>query len=153
MRFDQRIEVKASPDRVWALLWEVDRVARCLPGCQEVQMVEAQKKYSVVVEQRVGQFKTRFNMDVDVVQFEEGRSIRLLSKGQDKVLGASSKGELELTLEPLPSGGTILEIGADISVVGKIATFGQAIIKRKAQQVMDGFGAALAAELELEGEA
>ena len=148
MRFDQRIEVKASPDRVWAFLWEVDRVARCLPGCREVRVVEAQKKYAVVVEQRVGQFKTRFNMDVDVVQLEEGRSVRLASQGQDKTLGASSKGELEVKLEPMPSGATMLEIGADISVVGKIATFGQAIIKRKAQQVMDGFGAALAAELE-----
>jgi carbon monoxide dehydrogenase subunit G len=148
MRFDQRIEVKAGPEEVWAFLWEVERVARCLPGCQEVRETEPQKKYDVVVEQRVGQFKVRFNMAVSIVDMEAQRFVRLLAEGQEKKLGASTRGELEVKLEPIPSGGTALEIGSDIQVVGKIAAFGQAIIKRKARQVMDGFGQALVAELE-----
>ena len=59
MRFEKRIEVQASPDEAWALLWEVDRLARCLPGCKEVQELEPRKKYAAVIEQRVGQFKAR----------------------------------------------------------------------------------------------
>ena len=147
MRFEQRIEVQANPDKAWAFLWEVDRLAGCLPGCKEIRELEPRKKYAVVVEQRVGQFKARFNMTVDVDEMEEGRSVRLTSKGEDKVLGASTRGELEVKLEPMPSGGTILMVGADIQIIGKIAVFGQAIIKRKAKQIMDGFGQALAAEL------
>jgi carbon monoxide dehydrogenase subunit G len=73
--------------------------------------------------------------------------VRLLSEGHDKMLGTSTRGDLEVKLEPVPSGGTALEVSADIQVVGKIATFGQAIIRRKAQQTIDGFGKALAAEL------
>ena len=148
MRLEQRIEVKAGPEEVWAFLWEVERLARCLPGCEEVRETEPQKSYEVVVAQRVGQFKARFNMTVSVVGMETQRSIRLHSEGQEKKLGASTRAELEVKLEPMPSGGTALEIGADIQVVGKIAAFGQPIIRRKAKQVMDGFGQALVAELE-----
>ena len=147
MRFEKRIEVQASPDEAWALLWEVDRLARCLPGCKEVQELEPRKKYAAVIEQRVGQFKTRFKMTVDVVEMEERRSVRLASKGEGKLLGASTRGELEVKLEPTPSGGVVLAVGADIQIVGKIAVFGQAIVRCKAKQIMDGFGEALAAEL------
>ena len=86
-------------------------------------------------------------MTVDVVEVEERRSVRLASKGEDKLLGASTRGELEVKLEPTPSGGVVLAVGADIQIVGKIAVFGQAIVRRKAKQIMDGFGEALAAEL------
>jgi len=148
MRFDQRIEVKAEPKEVWAFLWEVDRLARCLPGCQEAQELEPQRKYTAVIEERVGQFKSRFEMTVTVLEIKEQRSVRLQSEGQDRKLGTSTRGELEIKLEPNPSGGTVLDIGADIQVVGRIATFGQSVIRRKAQQIMAGFGEALKAELE-----
>ena len=68
----------------------------------------------------MGQFKSRFEMTVTVLEIKEQRSVRLQSEGQDRKLGTSTRGELEIKLEPNPSGGTVLDIGADIQVVGRL---------------------------------
>ena len=150
MHFEQRIEVQADIAKVWGFLWEVERLARCLPGCQEVREIEPQQKYEVVVEQRIGPFKARFEMDVNVEEREIERKVRLLAIGKDKKLGASTRAELEVQMEGMDSGGTALQITADIQVIGKIASLGQVAIKRKAQDIVERFAKAIAVELESE---
>ena len=148
MRFEQRIEVKVDGPKVWEFLWDMERLARCLPGCQDVKELEPRQKYEVVVEERIGPFKTRLEMNVTVVEMDKERKVRLLAVGKDKKLGASTRTELEVNLEALASGGTALEIVAEIQVVGRIASLGQVPIKRKAQDVIQRFAKAIEAELE-----
>ena len=150
MHFEQRIEVKVDVPKVWEFLWDVERLARCLPGCQDVKEIEPRQKYEVVVEERIGPFKARFEMDVTVVEMDKERRVRLLAVGKDKKLGASTRTELDVKLEALASGGTALEIVAEIQVVGRIASLGQVPIKRKAQDVIQRFAQAIGAELESE---
>ncbi len=150
MHFEQRVQVQKDLSTVWAFLWDVERLARCLPGCQEAREIEPQQKYQVVVEERMGPFKVRFEMDVEVVERETERKIRLLAVGKDRKMGASTRAELDVLLEKTDSGGTALDIVAEIQVVGKIATLGQVAIKRKAQDVIEQFAKAIAAELEPE---
>ena len=147
MRFEQRIEVPADSAGVWEFLWDVERLARCLPGCQEAREVEPGKRYSVVTEERVGPFRARFEMDVRVVERVAGRLVRLRAEGRDRKLAASTRVELEVTLEERSGGGTALSTTADIVVMGKIAGLGQSVIKRKAQDVVTRFAQAMAAEL------
>ena len=148
MHFERQVEVKTDIAKVWEFLWEVERLARCLPGCEEVREVEPQQKYAVVVVERIGPFKARFEMDVEVLERQTERKVRILALGKDKKLGASTRAELEVQLQGTDSGGTALNIVAEIQVVGKIASLGQVAIKRKAQDVIDRFAEALAAELE-----
>ena len=147
MRFEQRIEVPADSAGVWAFLWDVERLARCLPGCQEAREVEPGERYTVVTEERVGPFRARFEMDVRVVERVAGRLVRLRAEGRDRKLAASTRVELEVTLEEGAEGGTALSTTADIVVMGKIAGLGQSVIKRKAQDVVTRFAQAMASEL------
>ena len=147
MRFEQRIEVPADAASVWAFLWDVERLARCLPGCQEAREVEPGERYSVVTEERVGPFRARFEMDVRVVERVAGRLVRLRAEGRDRKLAASTRVELEVALEEGAGGGTALSTTADIVVMGKIAGLGQSVIKRKAQDVVTRFAQAMASEL------
>ena len=148
MRFEQRIEVKLDVPKVWEFLWDMERLARCLPGCQDVQELEAHQKYEVVVEERIGPFKARFEMDVNVVEMDQERRVQLLAVGKDRKLGASTRTELDVQLETMASGGTALGIVAEIQVVGRIASLGQVPIKRKAQDVIQRFAKAIETELE-----
>ncbi len=148
MRFEQRIEVGATPEKVWEFLWDFERLARCLPGCKEVKEVEPHQRYEVTVEERVGPFKVRFEMDVQVTEQVPQKLVRLRALGADKKMGASNRVELEVTLEPLASGGTGLDVVADIQVMGRIASLGQVMIKRKAHDVVEKFARAIAEQLD-----
>ena len=149
MRFEERVEVPTGKADVWRFLWDVERVAKCMPGCQEVREVSPER-YEVVIEERMGPFKIRFDMEVEVLERREEELVRLGVQGSDRKLGTSSRGELEVHLEGLDSGSTALDIAADIQVTGKVASLGQAAIKRKAQDVVQKFAEALAAELQAE---
>ena len=148
MRFDQRIEVQRPVADVWVFLWDIERLARCLPSCKEVREVEPQQRYAVVMEERVGPFKARFEMDVSVAERVPERLVRLEARGTDKKLGASTRVEMEVKLEETPGGGTALVIGADILIMGKIAGLGHSVINRKVQETMKAFGQVMAAQIE-----
>ena len=152
MRFEERVEVPTGKAAVWRFLWDVERVAQCMPGFQEVREVSPEQ-YEVVIEERMGPFKIRFDMEMEVLERREEELVRLQVRGSDRKLGTSSRGELEVRLEGLDSGATALDIVADIQVTGKVASLGQAAIKRKAQDVVQKFAEALAAELQTEPKA
>lgn len=148
MRFEQRIRVKATPAQTWALLWDVERLAKCLPGCEEARELEPGQRYEAVVVERVGPFKSQFVMELSVAEAQVERLVRLQAKGKDQKLGASIVGELEVRLQGSDAGGTVLDILADIQIRGKIAGLGQVVIKRKAQDIIGRFGDAIAADLD-----
>jgi len=147
MHFEQIVEVDTDTKSVWKFLWEVERLARCLPGCQEVEEIEPQKKYTVVVEERIGPFKARFEMDVEVLDLDLESRVRIQAVGKDRKLGASTRAELDVQLHELGPAKTALNVTADIQVVGKIASLGQVAIKRKAQDIVARFANAIATEL------
>lgn len=147
MHFEQIVEVDTDTKSVWKFLWEVERLARCLPGCQEVEEIEPQKKYTVVVEERIGPFKAKFEMDVEVLDLDLESRVRIQAVGKDRKLGASTRAELDVQLQGLGPTKTALNVTADIQVVGKIASLGQVAIKRKAQDIVTRFANAIATEL------
>ena len=147
MRFDQSIQIDTSVARVWEFLWDIERVAGCLPGCQNIREVVPQEKYAVVVMEQVGPFKVRFEMDVDVVGHTPEQEVHLHIQGTDNKIRASTRVDLHLAVDEVHGGTTRMNISADVLVMGKIANLGQPMIKRKGQDIMTKFGEAIAAKL------
>jgi carbon monoxide dehydrogenase subunit G len=150
MKFEKEITVAASPDRVWAFLWDVERVARCLPGCREARTVVPHERYEAVVSERVGPFKVQFPMDIRVLEVEEQRRLKAQAAGRDAAMGSSLKVILDLTLERT-DGGSRLVISSDASILGKLGTLGHGIIQHKADGIMTQFAEAVRRALEATG--
>ena len=147
MKFVERIEVPVAVDEAWDFLWEVQRVARCLPGCVGVEEIEPGKTYKARFEDHVGPYKVSFDLNVVIDEADPPRSLRLVATGQDSRLGVSQKVALLATLRAVDAAQTALEMDADVQVLGKIATLGQFVIQRKAREVVKQFAANVAREL------
>jgi carbon monoxide dehydrogenase subunit G len=147
MRFEREILVGVPPARAWAFLWDVERVARCLPGCTDVRTVAPHKQYAAVVNERVGPFRVRFPLDIRVLEVDEGRRLTAQAAGRDSAMGSSLKVALELRLEPAPEGSRLV-IVTDTTILGKLGTLGQGVIQHKADGVMAQFAGAVRRELE-----
>ena len=72
--------------------------------------------------------------------------IRLQASGQDKRLGATQQLTLEVALRGVAPRVTVLDVTADVQILGKIAALGQFAIKRKAKDVVQQFAHNVAAE-------
>lgn len=148
MHFEHRIEVGAPPEAVWDFLWQAERVGACLPGCQEVRTVEPLQRYDATIEERIGPFRAHFDCEITIEQRDPFRQIRLIGRGKDSKLGATARAEMAVRIARNDRGGTALEIETEVLVTGKVATLGQVVIKRKADQVVGDFARALSVQLE-----
>ena len=148
MRFEERIEVKAPAEDVWGLLWDIERLARCLPGCEAINELEPRRKYAAVVVERIGPFQARFGLELSVTKVDPERFVQVEVTGKDRKLAASMRGVMEAHLERTGDEGTALDIIADVQVTGKIAGLGQVVIKRKSRDVIGRFAQAITAELD-----
>ncbi|HEY2987596.1 MAG TPA: SRPBCC domain-containing protein [Candidatus Binatia bacterium] len=147
MRFEREIEILNSKEHVWRFLWDVDRFIACVPGCKEAGTVEAGKHYTATMTEKVGPFRVEFPMRIDVLESRELSHIKALATGSDSKVGSRMKVELEVRLAG-NGNKTTLSLATSVDILGKLATLGHSIIKRKADQVMDEFARALKQKLE-----
>jgi carbon monoxide dehydrogenase subunit G len=147
LQFQKEVEIHAPRERVWNFIWDVDRFITCVPGCQEARTIEAGKKYSATMVEKVGPFKVEFPTTIEVVQRDELNHIKAQASGADNKIGSRMKIDLDVHLRDQDAN-TVLGFVANVDILGKLAALGHGIIKRKADQVLDEFAQAVKQRLE-----
>ena len=147
MRVKESIDVPTPVDRTWAFLWEVDRVVACLPGCKSAQTVEEGSLYRAEFEDKIGPYKIESDVEVKIEQAVRPEAIRLAAIGKDRRFGTTQQITLDLTLAE-SGGGTVVAIEAEVTVLGRIGTFGQFAVNRKIKSVVHEFAANLQREIQ-----
>lgn len=142
MRVSRELEVPVAPPVLWETLWDVPRMVACLPGCAEAREVEHQRRYQARMSQRVGPFTLSVPLEVTVARAEPPAALALEARGRDPVLRADVAMSVTLAVEPRPPGSR-LRIEAEGRILGRLGALGQAVIQRKAEEVIDEFGARL----------
>lgn len=147
MRFEKEIGILNSREKVWQFLWDIDRFITCVPGCKEASTVEAGKHYTATMVEKVGPFRVEFPMRIEVLESQEMSYIKAQASGTDSRVGSRMKVELEVHLKE-DGKKTLFSFVASVDILGKLATLGHSIIKRKADQVMEEFAQAVKKRLE-----
>lgn len=147
MTVDREVTIAAPPQRVWDFLWDVPRLAACIPGATDVQTVEEGKRYTAVVGDRVGPFRVKFPLQIDVLEVQPPARLRARAGGRDAAVDGIVKVDLDVSLTAAGDG-TTLRLLADINVLGKLGTLGHSVIVRKGTDIVDRFAAAVRAQLE-----
>lgn len=151
MKVEKQIAVEVGPERVWEFLWDVERVAACIPGCSNVQVLEPQRSYRATVSEKVGPFRVSFPLAIAVAEAEAPRHLRVEASGTDSSVASSLKASLDLWLASQEGERTEIKIVTDLTVLGKLGALGHSVIARKADENMQRFSAALKQQLSSEG--
>lgn len=132
------IELPLAPPEAWNALRDVPKMARCVPGCGDVQEVEAGRRYRATVQQRMGPFNVELPLEVVVDSLEDGVRLAVKATGRDKVLSSPVKVSMIIALAP-GGPGTMLTLQGKAEVGGKLAGLGQGVIQRKTRDILDEF--------------
>ncbi len=138
MTFTQECAIPVERERLWDFLMEVPKVARCVPGIESIEAVDA-SAYKGSLRVQVGPI--RLSLQGTMTVEEQDRSAwraRMRAEANDRRLGGGIRARLSLTLAP-GEGGTRLRIETDLAVLGKIGEFGQPVIKKKADTLLEEF--------------
>jgi carbon monoxide dehydrogenase subunit G len=149
VKLDKRYELAVSPARAWQVLCNIHAVARCMPGAQITEQVDA-THFKGTVKSKVGPAVVQFGGDIEVLGLDaSAQSMQMLGKGADKS-GSSASMDLKAHLETGSTAETSVLVGvATIIVSGKLAQFGSRLLVPVSDamlaQFADNFRAAAAA--------
>lgn len=136
--FNRSARVGADAATTWSALTDVDRLARWVGILHDVKEIERLDTYTAVLEDRVGPFKLRANLDVDVKVPEEGVRVEVSASGRDRAVDSKIAINAVLTIAESASGTTVQLVG-DYQVTGRVASMGGGIIRKKAEGVLNDF--------------
>src|SRR5215213_9097571 len=152
MEFENRFDVDAPIDEVYAALLDVQRVAPCVPGAEVLEQT-GEDAYKVAIKVKVGPMSMKYNGDVEIVEKDEAAHRAVMrakareARGQGNVI---SNVVMTLAGEDGRTHGTI---ATDVQLSGRVASMGRGIIQDVSQKIVSQFSDNLAAMLAGEPEA
>ena len=148
MEFDNTLEVPLPPAQAWQVLLDIERVARCIPGAELTEVIDAQT-YKGRVAVRLGPVALTLAGQARFENIDEAQhKARVRAQGADPKGRGSSESVIDFRLEPSAAGTRVL-IHTDLKLSGAIAQYGRGagIVQTFASQVITQFGESLKAQL------
>lgn len=147
MIVDQTVAVAASPELAWSVLMDIPTVATCVPGVEKVEQTGADT-WAGILGVRVGPIGVKLEGAVRIAERDdENRTARFDIEATDRRIRGAVNAKTTLTLRALEDGTSELVMHTDASILGKLGQFGQAVLKKKADQLLGEFGTCLGAKL------
>ena len=144
--FTKVMRIAAPAASVWAALLDVQRVASWLSIVRDVREVEPLRRYTAVLEDRVGPFALRADLTVGVEQDEAARRLKVTAAGEDRQVASRISATLDVSVAE-DAGATLLAVRGRYEIAGRMATLGAGAIRKKGEKVLDEFFANAAREL------
>jgi len=148
--FTQECVIPVEPERLWVFLMDIPKVASCVPGVETVEAVDA-SAYKGTLRVQVGPI--RLSLQGTMTVEEQDRAswrARMRAEANDRRVGGGIRARVGLTLAP-GEGETRLRIETDLAVLGRIGEFGQPVIKKKADALLEEFAHNLGSRLQRGG--
>ncbi|MBS1879091.1 MAG: SRPBCC family protein [Actinobacteria bacterium] len=142
MKVEQSFVIAEPRERLWEFFEQVDEVAKCVPGVESVEVVDADNS-KVRVTQAVGPMTATFDLKMRITEREPNERMRFTAIGR-AVKGAAGnlRSSNTVTLVPVEEG-TRVNLEADLAMGGVLGSVGQKVIAKQADAVTRDFMASL----------
>jgi carbon monoxide dehydrogenase subunit G len=145
--FQQSFQVDAKPAEVWSFFWDVEAVARCLPGCHKVIEQEAGRRYTAHVRKAVGPFALGMELQITVLESEAPKWLCVKINGDDSRLRSTVNQKLTVGLRVLDDQQTEVELVGQFTLEGLLASLSKHLISAQINRIIEDFAAALRAAI------
>jgi carbon monoxide dehydrogenase subunit G len=138
MHLTNEVVLSAAPEKLFALLNDVDRVAPCMPGAS-LEGTSEDGTYRGRVKVKVGPISAAYSGTVRYLEVDEsdGRLV-LDAKGADEHGSGNAEAKVQVRVRPHEQG-SVLALDTDLVVRGKVAQFGRGALGDVSQKLMEQF--------------
>jgi uncharacterized protein len=148
MDIHNNFEVPLPPDKAWAVLLDIPRIAPCMPGAKLIS-VDGNDSYTGEVQVRLGPVLLSFRGQAKFTSIDAGNHRATVhAEGRDQKGRGGASADVAFKLVGIPSG-TRVEIDTSLSLSGSVAQYGRgaAMISDLANLLIGQFAANLRREL------
>jgi uncharacterized protein len=147
MVIEEKFVVKTSIQKVWDFLMNPEELSSCIPGCEKMETI-GERNYLSVVKVRVGPLSAKFAFNTEITELEPPFHLKSVGKGEDKRRMGNFRHETVVDFKEVSINETEISYRSDIDVVGKLATFGERVMRGKAKQLGQDFVSSVKKKLE-----
>ena len=147
MLIEERFTVKSPVDKLWDSLLDPAIIGSCIPGCEKVEPIN-DKAYDSIIKAKVGFITVRFKVRTVIEEMILHQLIRTVGEGSEMRNLGFFRQKTRINFNALSEDETELSYQSELSIVGKLATFGDRIMRAKAREVGKEFADAVKKRLE-----
>ncbi len=146
MRLTDEFTISTPPDRAFAMLLDLERVAPCIPG-GEIDPPDADGVYPGRVSVKLGPMKFVYAGRVRFAEQDPARRTAVI-EGEGRAAGGADTAKVRSVMEVLPEGdGSRVRITTDLDIKGRAAQMGQGVIVDVSRRLVSQAAACIEARL------
>ncbi len=138
MLIEGQFTLQAPIQKVWDSLLDPKTLGYCVPGTEKMEALDAET-YESVVAQRVGPFKVKLKFTTKLTEVRPPNFIKAVGRGADVTKLGNFSTDIEVNLKETSPDNVEVSYAANVALVGRLATFGERIMRAKAKEVGDQF--------------
>jgi carbon monoxide dehydrogenase subunit G len=136
MLIEGKFTLDAPIQEVWDFLFEIDTLAACVPGAEKIEEV-GENTYDAIVKQKVGPISVRLKFNTVLTEIDPPRHVKAEGRGADMGKAGTFTQETTLNLTEISKDKVEVSYSSNVSLVGRLATFGERIMRAKVKQLQD----------------
>jgi len=147
MRIEEKFSVKSPVQKIWDSLLDPEIIGLCIPGCEKVEPIN-DTEYDSIIKAKVGFMAVRFKVRTVIEEMVTHKLIRTVGEGKESRNLGQFKQKTRINFKALADDETEISYQSEVSIVGKLATFGDRVLKAKAKEFGKEFADAVKKRLE-----
>jgi len=138
MLIEGKFTMKAPIQQVWDFLLEPGTLASCIPGAEKMEPID-DKTWEGMVKQKVGPITVKFNFTQTLTEIDPPRHVKAIGRGADVTKAGTFTQETTVDLTEISKDEVEVAYSSKVSIVGRLATFGERIMRAKVNKVGEEF--------------
>lgn len=147
MKIEGGFKLKGDRQAIWDNMLEPGTLASCVPGAQKIVAVD-DNTYDCQVKQSVGPISVTLKFVVKLTEKNPPSYVKAEGRGEAMGKMGTFTVVLEVKMEDADNGEVKIDYITDVNIVGKLATFGERIMRAKAKTVSEELGSNLQKKLQ-----
>jgi carbon monoxide dehydrogenase subunit G len=134
MLIEEKFTIKSPIRESWDFLLNPETIGPCIPGCEKI-VASSDKEYESVIVAKVGPIAVRFKVKTVIDEIQPYTLIHTVGEGKELRNLGSFKQKTSIHLNELSKDETEVSYRSEVSVVGRLATFGDRVLRHKASEI------------------
>jgi uncharacterized protein len=146
MQVEGSVKLNAPIQKVWDFVLQASTLQATIPGAESVVRIDP-THYDAVIKQKVGPISVKMKLHETIVEMTPPTYVKIVGKGEDAMKAGSMTMDMVVNMKELAKDELEVKFVANAQIVGRLATFGERIMRAKINQTVEEFVANLQKEL------
>lgn len=138
MKINDSFTINAAKDDVWTVFMDVEKLASCVPGCNDL-VAHSDTEYEADMVVKTKFMTIKFKANGVLKDAIEGEELKVEMVGKPMKLAGLFKSKMSVQLEEIDANQTKILYEMDLKMTGRLATLGDILMRGTVKKSADEF--------------